>query len=187
MKFVQAKYYTEGRHGRRPLWIVVHTTEGGEGPTSAEDVAAWFARGERRSSAHFCVDPNSVVCCVQSVDTAWHVPGRFRGVSVNTLSIGLEHCATARQTVAQWADEASTQELQRGADLAAILCRKWGIPIVRLRRDELRRGLPGITGHHDMSEAFHPGGHWDPGPNFPWQRYLGWMEAASPVGMEDIP
>jgi N-acetyl-anhydromuramyl-L-alanine amidase AmpD len=171
MRTIQAKYCTAGRSGRPPRWIVIHTTEGDERPGSAESVAEMFARGDRRTSAHFVVDASEVISCVQSVDTAWHIPGRYQDRSVNTLAIGIEHCGTAHQTAAQWADATSEAMLRRSAGLAAVLCRKWNIPCRRVTKDDLKRGLPGITGHVDCSEAF-GGTHWDPGPHWPWAHYL---------------
>ena len=42
----------------------------------------------------------------------------------------------------------------------------------RLRAADLVAGKRGITGHADVSAAFRKSDHWDPGPDFPWTRFL---------------
>jgi N-acetyl-anhydromuramyl-L-alanine amidase AmpD len=169
--FVQAKYFTPAHRTKIDV-VVIHSMENQEKPESAEQVAAWFAGPTSpKASPHYCVDTNSIVGCVREQDVAWHAPG------VNHNGIGIEHAGFARQTRADWLDPYSLAMLTLSAQLCAEICVRWSIPVVRLSSNELRGRTPrGICGHKDVSEAF-PGkdpskDHWDPGPGFPWDRYI---------------
>ncbi len=69
-------------------------------------------------------------------------------------------------------DDYSQAVLERAARLTAEVCARYEIPIRRLRASGLVAGRRGITGHADVSAAFHRSDHWDPGPAFPWERFL---------------
>ena len=62
--------------------------------------------------------------------------------------------------------------LERAAGLTADVCTRHHIPVRWLRAVGLRRHLPGITGHVEVSKAFGRSDHWDPGPDFPVERFL---------------
>ena len=49
---------------------------------------------------------------------------------------------------------------------------RYGIPLRRLRAADLVAGKRGVTGHADISAAFRKSDHCDPGPDFPWTRFL---------------
>lgn len=167
--FKQAKNYTWA--SRKPgdvKWIVIHTMESSETPTTAEAVAAWFAGPDApRASAHFNCDSDSIVQSVKTEHVAWHAPG------ANRYGIGIEHAGRARQTPTDWKDEFSTNMLlTQSVPLCAYLCAQWGVPIEFVDAAGLVDGKPGITTHHQVSEAFHESDHWDPGPNFPMEWFL---------------
>jgi hypothetical protein len=150
--------------------IVLHSMEAAEAATTAENVADWFA-GKRgpapRTSAHYCVDADSVICCVPPERIAWHAPG------ANQRGIGIELAGYARQSRAQWLDDYSIRMLLLAAELTAYLCERFGIPTVFVGFEHIRRGAPGITTHADVTKAYPgKGTHWDPGPHFPRQDFL---------------
>jgi N-acetyl-anhydromuramyl-L-alanine amidase AmpD len=164
--YVQARNYTRGRSNPIDL-IVIHTMESPEKPDTAESVAAWFAGSTApEASAHYCIDADSVVCCVKDTDVAWHAPG------ANHNGLGLEHAGRAAQTKADWSDDYSQQMLELSASLVAEKCAKYDIPVVWLHPAELRAGKRGITGHAQVSQAFKRSDHTDPGGSFPIQAYL---------------
>jgi hypothetical protein len=167
LPFVQARNYRPGRRGRIDL-LVVHTMEAVEKPGTAEAVAAWFAGPHApMASAHYCVDSDSVVQCVKDGDTAFHAKG------ANHNGIGIEHAGYAGQGAAEWADPYSVAMLDLSAQLAARLCARHDIPLVRLSADDVRDGKRGFCGHIDVTRAYAVrGGHHDPGPDFPWDRYI---------------
>lgn len=168
MTFVQAKNYTKANRTRIDL-IVIHTMEAPEKGTTAESVAAYFAGPNApQASAHYCIDRDSIVQCVHEKDVAWHAPG------ANNNGIGLEHAGYASQSAIDWEDPYSADLLARSAILCAEICIRWHIPIQKVSAEELKQpGTRGICGHKDCTDAFSGGkGHWDPGPNFPWNDYI---------------
>jgi N-acetyl-anhydromuramyl-L-alanine amidase AmpD len=152
--------------GRVVTLVVIHTMEIGERDGAAEACAAWFASPVSEVSAHYCVDATTIIQCVREEDTAWHARG------ANTGSIGIELAGFASQGARAWADDYSRAVLARAAALTADVCRRYRIPIRRLRSAGLVAGHRGITGHADVSTAFRKTDHWDPGPRFPWARFL---------------
>lgn len=165
--FIQAKHFTPASRTVIDL-IVIHTMENQEKPNGARNVASWFASdASPQASAHYCVDDSEIIQCVREKDVAWHAE------EANHNGIGIEHAGTAAQSRDEWQDEYSQKELARSAYLTANLCARYNIPVRRLTPDEMKRGERGICGHKDVQDAYHGGrGHWDPGPNFPWDQYL---------------
>lgn len=157
--------------------VVIHTMEIPERSGAARRCAAWFASEVSEVSAHYCVDADEIVQCVDEADIAWHARGG------NTTSIGIELAGYAGQTAADWDDPASVATLDRAAELVADVCRRHAIPVRRIRASGLRRGVRGITGHADVSVAFRKSDHWDPGPSFPWVAFLRRVRDAQGVGV----
>jgi len=54
-----------------------------------------------------------------------------------------------------------------------------GIPLRRLTSSEAQGGQAGVCGHVDLGAA--GGGHWDPGPDFPWDNCLRIAQGGSPT------
>ena len=166
VSFVQARNFTKGRSNAIDV-LVIHTMESPEKPDTAESVAHWFAGSTApQASAHYCIDDNSIVQCVQDKDVAWHAPG------ANHNGIGIEHSGRAAQGLKGWADEYSTKMLELSAELAAKKCKEYNIPVTWLQPADLRAGKRGITGHVQVSQAFKRSDHHDPGGDFPVQAYL---------------
>lgn len=171
--FVQAANYTPGRV--EPVRaVVVHTAECGESAGAAEAHLGWGASGAA-GSWHYAVDCDSVTQSVREWDTAWHARGGNDG------TIGVEHAGRASQSAAEWADDFSVRMLRDvSAPLVADVCRRYGIPPVRLSAAEFGAGKSGLLGHADVtvwarSQGDGRASHWDPGPSFPWGAYLGWV------------
>ena len=171
--------------GRQIDLIVIHTMEMDEKGETAENCAQWFCNPKAKVSAHYCVDADSIVQCVQDKDVAWHAPG------ANHDGIGIEHAGRAKQAGRDWSDAYSTAMLERSATLAAELCRKYKIPVTWLFPADLVAGKRGITTHDAVSKAFKRGSHWDPGQGFPVERYLALIRAklgdkAAPAEMKPL-
>lgn len=167
----------KGRQGKTPRLIIPHTMEAPEGPQTAENVANYFKTVD--ASAHWCVDNNSRVRVVNDEDTAWTAPG------ANNDGLQIEIAGYAKQTAADWADQYSLQALENAAQCAAEWVQKYGIPIRKLSVAEVKAGQKGFAGHNDISQAYKKSTHWDPGPNFPWDYFLG--RVASLVGQSAPP
>jgi len=168
--WVTPKSYTKGRKPGQPSVIFIHTTEGSEGPTSAENGANYDARRTDGTSTHFFTDSNSVVQCVLTTDES-HAT-RSHG---NDVGIAIEVCGKAGQSAAQWADAASAATIEQTALLCVNLRKKYGkarFPLVNLTPAQLRAGQHGFAEHKDATLAWPEdhGTHTDPGPNFPWSK-----------------
>lgn len=166
--FVPTRNFTVGSPGRRRYdLVVIHDMEYPERNDAAENVARYFATTDRQVSAHYCIDADSIVQCVKLSDVAWCAPG------ANHNGIQLEHAGYARQTAAEWRDIYSTEMLELSAELTAWLCDRFLIPVRFVGVEGLKRGERGITTHDAVSKAFKASSHWDPGPHFPMDWYLG--------------
>lgn len=170
--------------GTKPKWGVVHTPEGPETPTFAEDLGRYFARlrspaedpkNGRWASTHFGTDNNTTVRYATDDRAAF---GATR-VS-NNLGIHVEIAGRAAQTRAQWLDEFSTAAMRRAANLFALYADHYGWELRWLTDAELRAGAgTGLTTHVDINRATGvTGGHWDPGPGFPKDVFLGMCQDA---------
>jgi N-acetyl-anhydromuramyl-L-alanine amidase AmpD len=163
-RFVESPHRTVV--GRRIDVVIIHTMETAERTGAALACARWFASESSEVSAHYCVDADEIVQCVREEDVAWHARGG------NTNSIGIELAGFAAQRRGDWDDAYSRAVLERAAQLVADVCLRQSIPLRRLRPSELVERRRGICGHADVSAAFGKSDHWDPGPGFPWNRFL---------------
>lgn len=159
--------------------VVIHDTEGSETASSAEDGAAYDQRRTDGTSTHYFHDQNSTVQCVLTADQA-HA-ARTQG---NRRGIQHELCGRASQGAAGWADPASEGTLRQAAKQVARDCKKWSIPARKLSPLEVANGVRGICGHADITHAFPQdnGTHTDPGPSFPWTRFISMVQAQLALG-----
>lgn len=171
--FVQARWYGAPRAVPVRL-IVIHDMECPERVSAAEDVARYFATlpASTQASAHICVDNDSIVQCVPDSYVAYAAPG------ANNDGIQIELAGMGAQSGAQWRDHYSNALLAIAADAAAQYCLKYAIPVRHLTNQELRDGARGIIGHYQASEVYRKSTHTDPGPNFPWKRFLAYVAAS---------
>ena len=166
-KVVPAKYgYTSRKTA--PKLLMLHCTTGAEKGDSAENVAQYFRTTKRPASAHYVVDTDSVVQCLDEEWTAFGCKG------ANSDGIHIELCGKAEQTRQQWLDEASSKIWRRAVALVEDITRRRGITVVMLGKQQLNAGKrTGITTHAAYDSAFPSSGHWDPGPNFPIMEFIG--------------
>jgi N-acetyl-anhydromuramyl-L-alanine amidase AmpD len=183
MPFVQAVHFTRVTTLPRAVsLIVLHSMENQEKPNGAENVALWFggraASPAPKASAHFCVDSDSIVQCVEVDAVAWHAPG------ANRNGIGVEIAGRASQTREQWRDPFSLATIENTARLTAWLCRRYALPVGYVASEDLVRPFArGITTHDAVSRAFKKSTHTDPGINFPLGIFL--TRVAALVGEEN--
>jgi N-acetyl-anhydromuramyl-L-alanine amidase AmpD len=145
--------------------IVIHCTVSPTVQGGARATAAYFRSAAAGGSAHYVVDPYEVVQCVYDGTVAYHAPP-------NQHSLGVELCDPMKGKAARWQWLEHEAMLHLAARLVAQLCLAYDVPIVRLSEKDLRAGKHGICGHVDVSQAFKQSTHWDPGPDFPWPRFM---------------
>lgn len=172
--FRPAKMFRAGPPGGRQIDVlVIHTSENTETPTTAEAVAAYFANPRDAhgnpvtASAHYSVDNNSIVQSVKDRDIAFAAP------PMNDRGLHVEFGGWAKQTPEEWHDAYSKAQLELAARLFAAKAKAYAVPLVWLDEAALLAGGRGITTHAIISRAFKvPGGHQDPGPNFPRDEFM---------------
>lgn len=170
MKFIKARHF-RATGTRKIDLIVLHTVEAPEKDTNAEAVANYFATTDRTVSAHYCVDNNSEVQCVKEGDVAFAAPG------ANHNGVQIEMAGYAGQGREGWADDYSTQMLERAAKLAADVAKRYDIPTVFIDAAGLKAGKRGFTTHAEVSKAFRKSTHTDPGPDFPAKSFMARVRA----------
>lgn len=170
---VSPNFSNSGSYDRKSKWVVLHTMETGENSSIAENIGAgWFTNPNAQASAHYCVDDNSVVQCVNEGDYAW-----ASGPTGNVNGIQIEMAGRAAQSRADWLDDYSRAMLERTAALTADICKRHGIPVRVLTDEQVARGEAGITTHAALARVFRETDHSDPGPNFPRDFFMERVQA----------
>lgn len=159
--------FSPGRPYGRLIWIVIHSTEGSETPTAAEDGNAYDARRTDGTSTHVFIDRDSVITEVRSTDRA-HAA---RAVA-NNRGYQVELCGRAAQTALQWKDAGSGPGLELAAKHVAYVCREYNIPPRWVTQADVNARRPGLM-THAMVTKWLDGTHTDPGPNFPFAWFAG--------------
>jgi hypothetical protein len=154
------------------LLIVIHTSEGSEGVTSATNLANYMkSPGDRQnddgsfygSSYQYVTDLNQrIIPCVPDHTVSYSAAGANHN--------GIHICIPGRagQTRAQWLDSVSRQYIESAAAAAIDISKREGIPLVRLSTFQVAAGRSGYCGHVEISQAFKRSDHTDPGTQFPW-------------------
>jgi N-acetyl-anhydromuramyl-L-alanine amidase AmpD len=171
---IRAKNYTNASRTSADIkHVFIHTMESPEGLTTAEDVSRWAAGSTApQASWHYAVDANTIVSCVEEEDVAWATPdGNHDGIQI-------ELAGRAGQTAAQWADAFSRAELVLAAKLVADVCRRRALRAEHGTNFDLKANREGVYGHVQASQVWPVSStgkkrtHWDPGPDFPWDKFM---------------
>ena len=100
--------------------------------SSAQANCQYFYSTYRGASAHYFVDDNSIWQCVLDKDAAWHcgTNGTYYNGCRNSNSIGIEMCCFNNGGTLDMSDKTINNTLE----LAAYICKKYGISIDRVVR-----------------------------------------------------
>jgi N-acetyl-anhydromuramyl-L-alanine amidase AmpD len=171
-------YSSRGGNGVR--LIVIHTAEGA---LTYQSLGSFFKNSAAKVSSHTGIDdtPNTVGEYVKPDGKAW------TAANANPYSIQTELCGFAKWTRNDWL--AHDPMLTNCAHWIGEESKRYGIPLVRLDAAQAQSGGRGVCGHVDLGSA--GGGHWDPGPGFPWDivmaRAAGSGTPVSPSQSEPVP
>ena len=152
-------YSSRGGSGVR--LVVVHTAEGS---TSYQSLGAYFGSTSSGVSSHTGIDdtPGRLGEYVKRTGKAW-----TQG-NANPYSVSTELCAFAKWSRDEWMRHPVM--LETCAAWIREECNHYGLPITKLSASAAQSGGRGVCGHVDLGTA--GGGHWDPGPDFPWSHVL---------------
>lgn len=146
--------------------VIIHTCEG-----NYSGCWGWLVNTASQVSAHYVVNEtgSEVSQLVREKDRAWQIAAYYdcalnaqhdcglNGVQMNHVSIGIEHAGFAAQ------DSFPTSQLEKSAQLVCDMSKRWNIP-----RDSLH-----IVAHGQLQ----PANRTDPGPHWPWHRYIGMIRS----------
>lgn len=161
------------------IGICIHTTEN-DPSTPAENVATYQINSES-GSYNTLADRQGLLQENSDDWITWST-----GNKGNTILLHLSFVARASMTRSQWLAEDAM--LRAGAWQVAQWCQKYGFPV---KHSVTVAQLPGIT-THNAARAWGFTDHTDPGPNFPWDIFLGYVNAeihgtgSAPTDKENI-
>ena len=170
-------YYTTRRG--RILGIVLHVTAGLEDFTppdsGAESTVRYGQSNLRPASWHGIVDSDSIIDCLPDTYTAFHCIG------YNSGTLGLEMA----NRDARWAGKPEPwvgNTLRNAATWCRPRVQKYGLPVRLADKAEvdrcIRAGRPFGFTYHSMLD---PKRRIDPGRDFPWTRFEGFLNGAAAV------
>jgi hypothetical protein len=152
-------YSSRGGSGVR--LVVVHTAEGA---TTYQSLGNFFANPSSQVSSHTGIDDTlgTVGEYVKRDGKAW------TAANYNPQAVQTELCAFAEWSGSEWSNHQNM--LKNTADWIREECNHYGLPITKLSASDAQGSGRGVCGHVDLGAG--GGGHWDPGPNFPWSQVM---------------
>lgn len=170
----------KGKKGtNKPEWIIFHFV-GADGQALAN--AKYFKSVNRNASAHYFIDPNTIVQVVEDDTPAWHIGDGAKtkkgdhngyvktGGATNNNSIGIEHCQDVTTGKDVWNWDFHVETLNRSEWLIKKLQKKYNIDDDHVIR------------HYDASGKICPG-NWQ---HDNWKKWWAFKERLH-VGKVDIP
>jgi len=173
-QWIPSPFYTAGRNGYTPRWLILHGTAGG---SSAQNIAAWFQNPSAQVSAHYVVGQDgAIIQTVSEDDWAWangvlsagHDGWWSDAVNPNWTTISIEHVKPDTQNAS------AITAAQQAASFKLIkdICSRWNIP---MRAADANGG---ITGHYSID----PVNRSDcPGP-YPWTQLWSYLDGNTVQG-----
>ena len=134
-KYAHTSNYQTGRRGGIQYIVLHYTANNGD---TARGNCNYFQGANRKTSAHYFVDEQSVWQSVRDQDTAWHCGGGIQGAGghayygkcTNNNSIGIEMCSD----ILEGEYIISSQTEQNAVELTRLLMQKYNVPAERVIR-----------------------------------------------------
>jgi len=162
------------RRARSIRIIVIHSAEASDafgGDTTAEGVARFFSLPTTKASTQLAVDRDSCVRMLPDLVIPWGATG------ANSDGLHVEICGHAPWSREEWMRDLWEPMLRRAAFKVAKWCWLYDIGPKWLSNRQLANGTArGLTTHKQVNDVFRGGTHWDPGPGFPKDVFLGWVK-----------
>lgn len=166
-KVVNLPTYYKTQTTFKKLRLCYHTNQGPE-EGSAISLAEWQQRpAEQRKPPnkggyHEIVDKDTVAVTAAITENVNGAKGD------NTYAYHICMLGYAEQSREQWLDPTSREIIRNAAERGAAFLKSQNLPGVKLTPSDIQQQKRGVEGHGDVSAAFVPGGHTDPGADFPW-------------------
>ena len=144
-----------------------------KGARSFRDLGSFFSHSSAQVSSHTGIDDErgSIGEYVRRPDKAW-TQSAFNSMAISTelcgAPISSQYPCGARWTAEEW--NRHDNMLANLADWIREECKFYGLPIIKLSASQAQGSGHGVCGHVDLGAG--GGGHYDPGPNFPWARVM---------------
>jgi len=153
---------------------VVHVNVGPEIQRGAQALATFLNKnGSDGGGYHWVIDDKEKIRLANDDQLVYGAKGGGANL------IGLHYCiiGSADQSAAQWADSYSQAAMRICAQQIAADC-----AMKSISPTHTPGSFTGVCGHHDVTLAFHVvGGHYDPGPNFPWAHFMSLVGTKPPT------
>lgn len=161
---------SEPRQGTKITLVAVHTAEGA---TTAQSLENYLDQPAVEASYHVLIDDDHTVTYLPDDVAAWAM------LSGNHRSVQLCFTGFAKWPRSEWL--AHDAMLRHAADVARAWCHKYGIPAVKLTPTQVGADMSGVMGHWDWTLGKKDGTHTDPGPGFPWDLFINYVNQGSPA------
>lgn len=171
-------YMARNHGGTRALskirLLVLHSTEG----SSAHSTAQYFATTTVPASTHVVVGDTEGFRTLPDNVVPYGSGGGPSTNDSNLVGLHLEFSGHAAWSRAEWLQHDAM--LRRGGAVIAAWAATYNLPLVMLGPQAVRDHIAqGIATHKTISDAYAvPGGHQDPGPNFPLDVVLAYARGA---------
>lgn len=162
----------QGRGGRLPYMIVVHTNQGPNDLSlpdfGAENLVAWMRNttGNSAVSYHCVVDDDSLVRDAPDEMACWAV------MDANNVTLNLCFIGYAEWDTSEWMKHPNMLAIG-AAQVQRWLAKYPDIHPVRLSSNDVAARRSGICGHINITQGWPVGNHTDPGNGFPWNYFMG--------------
>lgn len=151
----------ESRNGTPVTLVAVHTSEGA---TTTASLASFLDQPGVEASYHVLVDDTGTYRYLPDDVACWAM------LSGNPRSVQVCLTGFAHWTRQEWLGHDNM--LRMAAAQVQEWCLTHNIPPVKLTPAQVGADFPGVCGHWDWTVGKRDGTHTDPGPNFPWDRFM---------------